>query len=169
MRLGKALSLVSLAILLAVAVGAVAPARASAAPAGSSIVDIALAVNAKSGEFSTLIAALKATDLVGALDGNKHYTVFAPTDAAFAQLGLNASNIGSLDKATLTNILLYHVAHGDRFSQSVAGARQIRMLNGEFTKISTNGGVSINGANIVAADIDARNGVIHVIDQVLLP
>ena len=169
MRIGKALSLVSLAILLAVAVGAVAPARASAAPSGPSIVDIALASNAETGEFSTLIAALQAADLVGVLDGNKHYTVFAPTDAAFAQLGLNASNISSLDKATLTTILLYHVTHGDRFSQSVVGARQIRMLNGEFTKISTSGGVTINGANIVAVDIDARNGVIHVIDQVLLP
>jgi uncharacterized surface protein with fasciclin (FAS1) repeats len=169
MRIGKALGLVSLALMLAFAVGAVAPPRASAAPAGASIVDIALAVNAETGEFSTLIAALQAADLVGALDGNRHYTVFAPTDAAFAQLELSADNIGSLDKATLTNILLYHVTRGDRFSQSVVGAKQLRMLNGGFTTISTSGGVTINGANIVAVDIDASNGVIHVIDQVLLP
>jgi uncharacterized surface protein with fasciclin (FAS1) repeats len=65
--------------------------------------------------------------------------------------------------------LLYHVTRGNRFSQSVVGAKQLRMLNGGFTTISTSGGVTINGANIVAVDIDASNGVIHVIDQVLLP
>ena len=170
LRIAKTLTLAMFALMLALAAGIAAPGRASAAPAGPSIVEIALAVNADTGEFSTLIAALQAADLVGALNGNRHYTAFAPTDAAFAKLGLNAGNIGTLDKATLTNILLYHVTNGRRLSQSVVGASQIRMANGGFTKVSVSGeGAFINSSKIVAVDIKARNGVIHVIDTVLLP
>jgi uncharacterized surface protein with fasciclin (FAS1) repeats len=137
------------------------------------IVDIALAVNAETGEFSTLIEAVVAADLVDTLNGRRHFTVFAPTDAAFAELGLNAGNIGSLPKDTLTNILLYHVTNGDRFSQSVLNAQRIRMLNGGFTFVSvTSDGAFINQSRLLAPDlidIDASNGVIHVIDAVLLP
>ena len=165
MKRSKVLFVSVLALLLVVA--AMAPTAQAAPPGEPSIVDVAVAVNQDSGEFSTLIAALQAAGLVEALDGNKHYTVFAPTDAAFAQLGLNAGNVGSLPTETLTDIQLYHVTRGDRFSQSVLPVRQIRMLNGDFTHPSRDG--TINGATIVAADIDAGNGVIHVIDAVLLP
>ena len=136
----------------------------------TTIVDVALAVNAESGEFSTLIAAVVAADLVGALSGNGQLTVFAPTDAAFAELDLNADNIGDLDTATLTNILLYHVANGRRMAEDVVSSDQIRMKNGQFTMISvTDDGAYINDSMIVATDVPADNGVIHVIDAVLLP
>ena len=135
-----------------------------------SLVDVALAVNAESGEFSTLIAAVLATGLDVILSGNGQKTVFAPTDAAFAALDLNAENIGELDTATLTGILSYHVAKGRRAAEDVVRSEQIRMLNREFTSISvTDEGAFIDGARIVMTDVFADNGVIHVIDAVLLP
>lgn len=167
-KLVLALSVVAI---LVFSFAATVPVKAApAARTGNTIVEVALAVNAKTGEFSTLIAALKAAGLVDALNGKGQFTVFAPTDAAFAKLGLNASNIGTLPKATLTNILLYHVAHGSRYSGDVVSSTQIRMLNKEFTKISLSGGsVYINNAKIITVDVPASNGVIHIIDSVLLP
>lgn len=136
----------------------------------TTLVDVALAVNADSGEFSTLIAAVLATGLDGALSGNGQKTVFAPTDAAFAALDLNADNIGELDTATLTEILLYHVAKGRRAAEDVVSSEQIRMLNREFTTISLmDENAYIDGAMIVMTDVFADNGVIHVIDAVLMP
>jgi uncharacterized surface protein with fasciclin (FAS1) repeats len=148
----------------------VAPAAAQPKPKQPTIVETALAVNAATGEFSTLIAALGSAGLVDALNGKGQYTVFAPTDAAFAALGLDATNIGSLDTATLTNILLYHVANGNRQSQSVVNAKQIRMLNKGFVSVSSNAdGVFVNSSKIIGVDVIASNGVIHIIDAVLLP
>jgi uncharacterized surface protein with fasciclin (FAS1) repeats len=136
----------------------------------TTIVDVALGVNADTGEFSTLIAALVAADLVDALNGNGQLTVFAPTDAAFAKLDLDADNIGDLDKGALSNILLYHVAKGNRMAEDVVSSTQIRMLNGEFTSISLmDGGAYIDESMIIATDVPADNGVIHIIDTVLLP
>ena len=136
----------------------------------TTIVDVALAINADSGEFSTLIAAVVAADLVDALSGNGQLTVFAPTDAAFAALDLNDDNIGDLDQDTLTGILLYHVAKGRRMAEDVVSSNQIRMLNGQRTMISLMDGMAyINDSKIVATDVPADNGVIHVIDAVLLP
>ncbi len=112
------------------------------------------------------------------LNGNRHFTVFAPTDDAFAAIGLtpatlqDALDTGALTVEQLRNILLYHVTRGDRLSQSVVGARQIRMVNGDLVFVD---GTSLvtpnNAANLVLSliDIDARNGVVHVIDAVLLP
>lgn len=149
------------------------PATQAAPPtpaSGPTIVEVALAVNAETGEFSTLIAALQAADLVDALNRKGKFTVFAPTDAAFAELGLDAGNVGALPRETLTNILLYHVARGNRLSQSVVGADQMRMLNGQFTDVSaTDAGVFVDEAQIVTVDVLAGNGVIHIIDGVLLP
>jgi uncharacterized surface protein with fasciclin (FAS1) repeats len=131
-----------------------------------SIVDIAIGANP--GEFNTLVAAVVAADLVETLDGLRQFTVFAPTDEAFAALGLYPDNIGSaLDKATLTNILLCHVAPGKRLSEDVVTASRIRTMSKGFIMVD---GTVLNGdVNIVAVDIEARNGVIHVIDAVLLP
>jgi transforming growth factor-beta-induced protein len=127
----------------------------SARRAGPSIVDTAIAVNAATGEFSTLIAALQAADLVGALDGNRQFTVFAPTDAAFAALGLNADNIGTLDDTALTNVV---------------AADSLRMLNGQRADVEVDGSsVTIDGAPIVDVDIRTSNGIIHVVGGVLLP
>ena len=147
-------------------VGLVAAPAAARRP-GPSIVDTAIAVNAQTGEFSTLIAALQAADLVGALDGNRQFTVFAPTDAAFAALGLNAGNIGSaFDQATLTNILLYHVTTGRKDSGDVLASDSLRMLNGQRADVA---GATIDGAPIIDVDIPTSNGIIHVVGGVLLP
>lgn len=148
--------------------GAEAGARASNRT--PTVVDVALSVNAETGEFSTLIAAVLTAQLAGELSSNGQRTVFAPTDAAFAELGLNAGNIGTVPVATLRNILLYHVAPGRRDAASVVGSSQIRMANGSFTRISLrDGGAFINDSRIVATDVAAGNGMIHVIDAVLLP
>ena len=136
----------------------------------TTLVDVALAVNADSGEFSTLIAAVQAAGLVDALSGNGQLTVFAPTDAAFAAAGLDAASVGDLDTGVLTDILLYHVAKGRRMAEDVVSSTQIRMLNGQFTEIGLmDGDAMIDGATIVATDVPADNGVIHVIDAVLMP
>jgi uncharacterized surface protein with fasciclin (FAS1) repeats len=147
--------------------GAVQPAAPAPAP---TIVDVALAVNAESGEFSTLIAAVVSADLLTELSARGQRTVFAPTDAAFAKLGLNAGNIGTLPKAALRDILLYHVTTGRRDAAAVVGSTRIRMANGGFTTVSVGGGGAfINDAQIVVTDVAASNGLIHVIDSVLLP
>ena len=138
----------------------------------TTIVDVAVAVNADTGEFSTLIAAVLAADpaVLSALTGNGQLTVFAPTDAAFNELGLNADNIGDLDQEALTGILLYHVAKGRRMAESVISSSQIRMYSGLFTSISLMDGMAfINDSQIVAVDVPADNGIIHVIDAVLIP
>ena len=140
-----------------------------AAPADN-VVDVALAVNAESGEFSTLIAAVVAAGLVDELSARGQRTVFAPVDAAFAELGLDAGNVGDLPVDVLRNILLYHVATGRRDAASVVGSDRIRMANGGFTDISLRAdGAYIDEARIVATDVMATNGIIHVIDAVLIP
>ncbi len=144
---------------------------ARTAPA-SNIVDTAVAVNKANGEFSTLIAAVLAADpaVVQTLTRQRQLTVFAPTDAAFAKLGLNAGNVDTLPKATLTKILLYHVAPGARYAADVVGSSQIRTLERGFLKVSIkDGSAYVNASKIIATDIKATNGVIHVIDAVLLP
>jgi len=154
---------------------AFAPA-AQAAPKGDTIVDVALAANAATGEFSILIAALQAADpsVIQTLDGNGQFTVFAPTDAAFLslldELGLTAGEVLG-NQALVTNVLLYHVARGYRDSGTVLESSRIRTLERGF--LFQDGGVltDANGrtANIIATDITASNGVIHVIDRVVLP
>jgi uncharacterized surface protein with fasciclin (FAS1) repeats len=157
-------------LLAGVLVLGVVAAPVAARRAGPTIVETAIAVNAESGEFSTLIAAVVAADLVDTLNGNRQFTVFAPTDAAFAKLGLNAGNIGSLPKADLTNILLYHVTAGRKDSGAVVGSDSIKMLNkGTITPSVRGGDAYVNDAKIIAVDIKTSNGIIHVIDTVLLP
>jgi uncharacterized surface protein with fasciclin (FAS1) repeats len=135
------------------------------------IVDVALSVNEDTGEFSTLIAAVVETGLVDALSARGQRTVFAPTDAAFAELGLNADNIGdALDADALRNILLYHVANGSRDAADVTSSDRIRMLNGGFNFITLDGtDAFIGDAQIIQPNVQASNGIIHVIDGVLLP
>ena len=150
-------------------VGVIAAPVAARRP-GPTIVETAIAVNAETGEFSTLIAAVQAAGLVDALNGNRQYTVFAPTDAAFAALGLNAGNIGSLDRAALTDILLYHVAAGRKDAATVVGSDSLKMRNGDRADVEVGaGGATIDGAPIVATDIKTSNGIIHIVGGVLLP
>jgi uncharacterized surface protein with fasciclin (FAS1) repeats len=172
MKLTRTTRILSAVLVFAFAFAAlVVPARAASPKADEpSIVDIAVSVNQQSGEFSTLIAALKAAGLVKKFDTKGNFTVFAPTDAAFAKLGLNADNIGSLPKARLAKILGYHVARGDRFSGGVVGSERVRMSTGDYAKVRlTSDGAFLDNSRIVTTDINAGNGVIHIIDNVLLP
>ncbi len=137
------------------------------------IAEIVVSQVDNAGEFETLLAALVAADLVGAVSGKTIFTVFAPTDAAFAKLGLNPHNVGDLDKDALTNILLYHVVPGRKVASIVLGSESLTAAQGGTLKVDAANGALIdaNGgsASIVATDIAARNGIIHVIDAVVLP
>ena len=138
----------------------------------STIVDTALAVNAANGEFDHLIAAVVRTGLADTLDGRRQFTVFAPTDAAFESLfgALGVTGVDDIPVATLRAVLLYHVAPGERFSADVLDSTRIRTLSKGFLHPSVRVGAPyVDDARIVAADIDVSNGVIHVIDAVLLP
>jgi len=156
------------AALLVLAVAAPAAARNQ----DPSIVDTAIAVNASTGEFDHLIAAVVRADLVSTLDGNRQFTVFAPTDAAFDDLfdALGVTGVDDIPVATLRAVLLYHVAPGERFAADVVSSSRIRTVSKGFLRPSVSGGnVYVNDAQVIAADIDVSNGVIHVIDRVLLP
>jgi len=145
----------------------------AAAPPGPTVVDVAIAVNEETGLFNTLIAAVLAADpaVMKTLSGNGQFTVFAPTDDAFAKLGLNPGNIGTLPQDVLTDILLYHVARGRRDSTDIVSSDRIRMLKGGF--LFQDGGVLTDNlgreANIIVTDVPAANGIIHAIDAVVLP
>jgi uncharacterized surface protein with fasciclin (FAS1) repeats len=157
--------LTSAVLAAALALGVVA---APAAAADNTIADIAVG----SPDFTTLVAALSCTDLVGAVaDPSAQLTVFAPTNAAFRKFGLTERNICKLPKSLLTQVLTYHVAPGERFAADVLASRKIRMLNGLSTFPSVRRGVPYLNwyARISTPNVDASNGVIHVIDSVLIP
>lgn len=165
-----------LGVVLALCLAVSVPSAIAAGPKGPSLVDVAISVNTSgpfAGAFDTLIAAVLAADpgVLATLSGNGQHTVFAPTDDAFAALGLNETNIGTLGQETLTDVLLYHVAHGRRYARSVVPASRIRMLDGGF--VFQSGGVLTDNlgrpSNIVVTDVEAANGIIHAIDAVLLP
>jgi uncharacterized surface protein with fasciclin (FAS1) repeats len=136
---------------------------------GNTIYATAAAVNQANGEFDYLIKALQLTGLGSAVDGRRQLTVFAPTDAAFEKtLGVTSpSDLESVPVATLRAILLYHVAPGYRTSTAVTRSTMINTLNGK--SIMVNGTVLNGNTNIIGADVKASNGVIHIIDSVLLP
>jgi uncharacterized surface protein with fasciclin (FAS1) repeats len=124
------------------------------------------------GQFKTLATALKAADLVETLKGPGPFTVFAPTDEAFAKLpaGTVESLLKPENKAKLTAILTYHVVPGAVKAEQVTKLDEAKTVNGAMVKISTEDGkVMINDATVTTADIPASNGVIHVIDKVILP
>ncbi len=124
------------------------------------------------GQFKTLTAALKAADLVATLKGPGPFTVFAPTDEAFAKLpaGTVENLLKPENKAKLTAILTYHVVPGVVKAEQVSKLDRAKTVNGAMVKVATKGGkVTINDATVVKADTAASNGVIHVIDKVILP
>ena len=130
------------------------------------------ATASKAGNFETLLAAAEAAGLVKALSETGPLTVFAPTDDAFAKLpaGTVQSLLKPENREQLANILKYHVVPGRVYSEQVVTAGQVETLTGTNVRISVeHGKAKVNNANLVATDIDASNGVIHVIDQVLLP
>jgi len=121
-------------------------------------------------DFSTLVAAVKAADLVEALSGEGPFTVFAPTNEAFAAIPEDKLKALLADKETLTKILTYHVVSGNVMAADVVKLDKAQTLNGESVMVKTaDGKVMIDGANVVATDIACSNGVIHVIDKVILP
>jgi len=136
-----------------------------AADAPKDIVDTAVAA----GSFNTLATALKAAGLVETLKGPGPFTVFAPTDEAFAKLPAGALDALLKDKAKLTAVLTYHVVPGKVMAADAAKLTSAKTVQGQSLKVDATSGVKVDGAQVVKADIVASNGVIHVIDAVVMP
>ena len=128
------------------------------------IVDTAVAA----GSFKTLATALQAAGLVDTLKGKGPFTVFAPTDEAFAKIPKAQLDALLADKAKLTAVLTYHVVPGKVMAKDVK-AGKVRTVQGAELTVATTGGVTVDGAKVTKTDIAASNGVIHVIDSVVMP
>lgn len=136
--------------------------------AGKDIVDTAVSA----GSFNTLVAAVKAAGLVDTLKGHGPFTVFAPTDEAFAALpeGTVENLLKPENKDQLIAVLTYHVVPAKIMSGDIAGKRaNVLTVQGDRLSVNARNGVSVDGAEVVAADVEASNGVIHVVDKVLIP
>ena len=130
------------------------------------IVDTAVAA----GDFNTLVTAVKAAGLVETLKGEGPFTVFAPTDAAFAKVPTDTLNALLADKAALANVLTYHVVAGKVMAADVVKLTSAETVQGQAVSVEVKDGkVYVDGAQVVTTDIKASNGVIHVIDAVILP
>lgn len=141
----------------------------SSAYAGAKdIVDTA----AGAGKFNTLVAAVKAAGLVETLKGKGPFTVFAPTDEAFAKLpkGTVEDLLKPENKAKLISILTYHVVPGKIMSKDIAGkTAEVATVEGSKLSVDATSGVKVDGASVITADVAATNGVIHIIDTVVIP
>ena len=129
------------------------------------IVDTAVAA----GSFNTLVTAVKAAGLVDTLKGDGPFTVFAPTDEAFAKIPAEDLEALLKDKEALTKVLTYHVVPGKVMSSEVANMNSAATVQGQSITIDTQAGVMVDNAKVVKADIETSNGVIHVIDTVIMP
>lgn len=153
---------------MAIAIGAGSSVFALAADYAQKkdIVDTA----ASAEDFSTLVTAVKAADLVGALKGEGPFTVFAPTNEAFAKVPKEKLEALLKDKAALTAVLTYHVVPGKVMAADVVKLTEAETLQGKPITIKVDGDkVTVNGVKVIKTDIECKNGVIHVIDGVLLP
>lgn len=128
------------------------------------VVDVAV----KAGNFNTLVTAVKAAGLADTLKGPGPFTVFAPTDAAFAKVPKAKLDALLADKAALTKVLTYHVVPGKVMAADVK-AGKVKTVEGQELTVTTKGGVMVDNAKVVATDVAASNGVIHAIDTVLMP
>jgi uncharacterized surface protein with fasciclin (FAS1) repeats len=140
----------------------------SALASDKDIVDTAV----EAGQFKTLAAALEAAGLVSTLKGAGPFTVFAPTDEAFAKLpaGTVENLLKPENKQQLTEILTYHVVAGKVMAADVVGIDEAKSVNGKMIDVQVNGSaIKVNDASVTAVDIAASNGVIHVIDTVIMP
>ncbi len=152
-----------------------APAGAPAAPAPAAIPEQTpsgniVQVAQSAGQFNTLLAAVQAAGLTSTLEGPGPFTVFAPTDAAFAKIPKSTLDSVLADKATLTKILTYHVLPGKVTSDQITNGQTAQTVEGQSVTFAVNGNsVKVNDANVVQADVLASNGVIHAIDTVLMP
>lgn len=153
--------------LITTAATAVLTGAAMAQDATSDIVDTAVAA----GDFTTLVAAVQAAGLVDTLKGEGPFTVFAPTDAAFAALpeGTVDTLLKPENKDQLVSILTYHVVPGAVMSSDLTKGMTAATVQGANVTFTLDGGAKVNGANITTADIATSNGVIHVIDTVIMP
>ncbi|MEG4634624.1 fasciclin domain-containing protein [Microcoleus sp. AR_TQ3_B6] len=150
---------------------AASPAPKAASPAPTAAAKDIVAIASGDAQFKTLTKALGSAGLVTTLKGKGPFTVFAPTDAAFAALpkGTVDDLLKPANKAKLTKILTYHVVPGSVVSTSLKSG-DVKSVEGSSLKVAVNAGkVTVGGANVVKADIKASNGVIHVIDKVLMP
>jgi uncharacterized surface protein with fasciclin (FAS1) repeats len=165
------MSRIMLALLAAVAAVAVAIPVATAEPARSAakkpnIVQVA----SKAGNFKTLVALVKKAGLAGTLSSKGPFTVFAPTDAAFKKVPRSTLDALAKDKKKLKAVLLYHVVKGKVPASKVVTLDSAKTLNGKSVSIEVmDGMVYVNDAQVTTADVKARNGVIHVINEVLIP
>ena len=158
-------NILKLAAFVVMSLSMIAP---SFAQMKSDIVDTAVSA----GSFNTLVAAVQAAGLVDTLKGDGPFTVFAPTDDAFAALpaGTVENLLKPENKATLVKILTYHVVPGKVMSSDIVGKElSPATVEGSTVDINATNGVMIDGANVVTADIETSNGVIHVIDKVIMP
>ena len=154
------------AVIAVVALPALVPLASAQTTRKANIVQTAVAA----GQFKTLVALVKEAGLAGTLQGKGPFTVFAPTDAAFAKVPKATLAALKHDRAKLRAVLLYHVLKGKVSAAKVVKLRSVKTLNGQSLKIRvSHGKVTIGGARIVKTDIAASNGVIHVIDRVLIP
>ena len=150
------------------AIAALAMTTVAASAAQKTIVETAV----EAGTFQTLVAAVQAAGLVDTLNGSGPFTVFAPSDEAFAKLpaGTVEDLLKPENKDKLTAILTYHVVPGKVMSSDIAGKETAaKTVQGADVDINATDGVKVEGATVVTADIQASNGVIHVIDQVIMP
>jgi uncharacterized surface protein with fasciclin (FAS1) repeats len=157
----------AVAVLVAVS-GSIQTSQADSHHNMKDIVDTAVAA----GSFNTLAAALKAADLIDTLKGEGPFTVFAPTDEAFAKLpkGTVENLLKPENKSKLAAILTYHVVAGKVMAADVVKIKSAKTVNGQSIKVKAgSGGVMVDNAKVVKTDIETSNGVIHVIDSVILP
>jgi len=150
---------------LALAVAVALPAPAAAGDHAKDIVETAVAA----GSFSTLAKALEAAGLVETLKGEGPFTVFAPTDEAFAKVPKETLDALLADKDKLTAVLTYHVVPGRVMASDVVELESAKTVQGSSLSIDASDGVKVDGAKVVKADVMAKNGVIHVIDAVIMP
>jgi uncharacterized surface protein with fasciclin (FAS1) repeats len=150
--------------------GSGAASSTTPSPTQSSAAADIVGVASATPDLSTLVTAVKAAGLVSTLQGTGPYTVFAPTNEAFAALpaGVVDSLLLSCNKDALTKVLTYHVVSGKVMSTDIQPGK-VATVEGQTVKLGTSGGVTVNDANVVTADVPASNGVVHVIDKVLVP
>jgi uncharacterized surface protein with fasciclin (FAS1) repeats len=147
-----------------VVLGTVLAVTSSFAMAQKDIVDTAVAA----GNFKTLVTAVQAAGLVDTLKGKGPFTVFAPTDEAFAKIPKADLDALLKDKAKLSAVLTYHVVPAKVMAKDVK-AGDVKTVNGKMIKITTDKGVMVNNAKVIKTDVEASNGVIHAIDTVIMP
>ena len=158
--------LVSLVAMIALAAGSLSYAgQYGKTTKQNDVVDTAISA----GSFDTLVTALQAAGLVETLKGKGPYTVFAPTDEAFAKIPAEDLNALLKDKEALTKILTYHVVSGKVMASDVVTLKSAPSVEGQSIAITTDNGVMVDDANVIKTDIVASNGVIHVIDTVIMP